>query len=198
MTARAITPTSACHHISQIDLKGGGWKHTVDVHLGVTNNLLDLSLLLKVSKALAGQAAVDLETVDQSGDSDQTVGLDILVETLSDLLLEDDGVLGLVLDYNRRKKAMSVISVLFHLLGFRDRSHSFILCVVCVISIHSYRGIYISFLLLFDRYNNRRSSTLQLDGGEWMIFMVMVMRMETGNYSVPLPLDHFFLVGACV
>lgn len=77
--------------------------HTVDVHLGVTNNLLDLSLLLKVSKGLAGQAAVDLETVDQSGDSDQTVGLDILVETLSGLLLEDDGVLGLVLDYIRRK-----------------------------------------------------------------------------------------------
>ena len=78
-------------------------KHTVDVHLRVTNNLLDLSLLLKVSKGLAGQAAVDLETVDQSGDSDQTVGLDILVETLSGLLLEDDGVLGLVLDYIRRK-----------------------------------------------------------------------------------------------
>jgi hypothetical protein len=71
---------------------------TVDVHLGVTNNLLDLSLLLEISEGLAGQAAVDLETVDEGGDGDETVGLDILVESLSGLLLEDDGVLGLVLD----------------------------------------------------------------------------------------------------
>lgn len=132
MTARAITPTSAFHHIYQIDSKGGGWEHTVDVHLGVTNNLLDLSLLLKVSKALAGQAAVDLETVDQSGDSDQTVGLDILVETLSDLLLEDDGVLGLVLDYNRRKKAMSVISLLFHFVSVFAIDRILSSCALCV------------------------------------------------------------------
>lgn len=71
---------------------------TVDVHLGVTNNLLDLSLLFEISKGLAGQAAVDLETVNESGDGDETVGLDVLVEPLSGLLLEDDGVLGLVLD----------------------------------------------------------------------------------------------------
>lgn len=67
----------------------------------MTDNLLDLSLLLEISKGLAGQAAVDLETVDESGDSDETVGLDVLVESLSGLLLEDDGVLGLVLDYSR-------------------------------------------------------------------------------------------------
>lgn len=98
----------------------------------MTNNLLDLSLLLKVSKALAGQAAVDLETVDQSGDSDQTVGLDILVETLSDLLLEDDGVLGLVLDYNRRKKAMSVISLLFHFVSVFAIDRILSSCALCV------------------------------------------------------------------
>jgi hypothetical protein len=66
----------------------------------VTDNLLDLSLLLEISEGLAGQAAVDLETVNESGDGDETVGLDVFVESLSGGLLEDDGVLGLVLDYS--------------------------------------------------------------------------------------------------
>lgn len=73
-------------------------ERTVDVHLGVANNLLDLALGLEISKALTGEAAVDLVTVNKGGDGDQTVGLDILVELLGGGLLEDDGVLGLVLD----------------------------------------------------------------------------------------------------
>lgn len=64
----------------------------------MANNLLDVTLLLEVSEGLAGKRAVDLETVDQGGDGDQTVGLNILVELLSSGLVEDDGVLGLVLD----------------------------------------------------------------------------------------------------
>lgn len=67
----------------------------------MANDLLDLSLLLEVGESLAGKAAVDLETVDEGGDGDQTVGLNILVELLSSGLVEDDGVLGLVLDYER-------------------------------------------------------------------------------------------------
>ena len=66
----------------------------------MTDNLLDLSLFLEISEGLAGQAAVDLETVNESGDGDETVGLDVLVESLSGRLLEDNGVLGLVLDYS--------------------------------------------------------------------------------------------------
>lgn len=64
----------------------------------MADNLLDLTLLLEILKGLAGKAAVDLQTVDKGGDGDQTVGLDILVETVGGGLLEDDGVLGLVLD----------------------------------------------------------------------------------------------------
>lgn len=64
----------------------------------MANDLLDLSLLLEVGKSLAGQAAVDLETIDEGGDGHQAVGLDILVELLKGGLLEDNGVLGLVLD----------------------------------------------------------------------------------------------------
>lgn len=64
----------------------------------VANDLLDLTILLKLSESLTGQAAVDLETVDQSGDGDQAEVLDILLETLGCLLLKDDAVVGLVLD----------------------------------------------------------------------------------------------------
>lgn len=72
--------------------------HTVDGHLGVANDLLDLSLLLEISEGFAGQAAVDLQTVDKGGNGDEAVGLDFLLESLGGLLLKDDGVLGLVLD----------------------------------------------------------------------------------------------------
>lgn len=65
----------------------------------MANDLLDQTLLLQVGQGLAGQAAVDLETVNQGRDGNQAVGLDILVELLGGGLVEDDGVLGLVLDY---------------------------------------------------------------------------------------------------
>ena len=58
----------------------------------------DLALLLEVIQALAGQGTVDLEPVDKGGDGDQAVGLDILVQLVRGGLVEDDGVLGLVLD----------------------------------------------------------------------------------------------------
>lgn len=64
----------------------------------MSNNLLDLTLLFEVGEGLAGQAAVDLQTVDEGSDGDEAVGLDILVELLGGGLVEDDGVLGLVLD----------------------------------------------------------------------------------------------------
>ena len=69
----------------------------------MTNNLLDLTVGLEVGKGLAGEGAVDLETIDQGGNGDQTVRLNILVELLGSGLVEDDGVLGLVLDYTEKK-----------------------------------------------------------------------------------------------
>lgn len=62
---------------------------------------LDLSLLLEVLEALAGQGAVDLKSVDEGGDGDETVGLDVLVQLVGSGLVEDDGVLRLVLDCSR-------------------------------------------------------------------------------------------------
>lgn len=75
-------------------------ERTVDAQAGVTDDLLDLAVSLKVVESLAGKAAVDLETIDKGGDSDQTVGLDILLKLVVGGLVENDGVLGLVLDCN--------------------------------------------------------------------------------------------------
>lgn len=75
--------------------------HTVDLHLAVRDDGLDLSPLLEVLEALAGQRAVDLESVDKGGDGDETVGLDVLVQLVGSGLVEDDGVLRLVLDCSR-------------------------------------------------------------------------------------------------
>jgi hypothetical protein len=72
--------------------------HTVDLHLAVGDNRLDHALLLEVGKALAGQRAVDLHAVDEGSDGDEAVRLDILVELLRGGLVEQDGVLCLVLD----------------------------------------------------------------------------------------------------
>lgn len=79
-------------------VRGGKGEHTVDLHLAVCNHRLDDALLLEVGKALSGQRTVDLHSVDEGGDGDQTVRLNILVELLRGGLVEDDGVLGLVLD----------------------------------------------------------------------------------------------------
>lgn len=78
--------------------KQGQARRTIDLHLAVCNNLADLSLLLKILQALACQRTVDLHSVDEGGDRDETVGLDILVELVGGSLVEDDGVLCLVLD----------------------------------------------------------------------------------------------------
>jgi len=75
---------------------------TVDLHLAVGNNLLDLALLLKVLEAPASERAVDLQSVDEGRDGHEAVGLDILVELVGSGLVEDDGVLGLVLDCGLR------------------------------------------------------------------------------------------------
>lgn len=76
---------------------------TVDLELAVTDDLLDLALLLKVGERLPGERAVDLQPIDEGGDGDQAVRLDILLELVVGGLVEDNGVLGLVLDYSAEK-----------------------------------------------------------------------------------------------
>lgn len=64
----------------------------------MSHDLPDLTLLLQLGQRLPSEAAVDLEAVNQGSDRDQAVGLDILVELLLGGLVEDNGVVGLVLD----------------------------------------------------------------------------------------------------
>lgn len=65
----------------------------------MSNNLLNQTLLLEIGQRLPRQRAVDLESVDQCGHGDQTVGLDIFLEFVVGGLVEDDGVVGLVLNW---------------------------------------------------------------------------------------------------
>jgi hypothetical protein len=65
----------------------------------VTNNLLDLAICLEISERFPCKRTVDLQTIDEGGNGDEAVGLDILLELVVGLLVEHDGVLGLVLDY---------------------------------------------------------------------------------------------------
>lgn len=76
---------------------------TVDLELAVTDDLLDLALLLKVGERLPGERAVDLQPIDKGGDGDQAVRLDILLELVVGGLVEDNGVLGLVLNCSAEK-----------------------------------------------------------------------------------------------
>lgn len=62
------------------------------------NDGLDHALLLEVGEALPREGAVDLHAVDEGRDGHKPVGLDILVELVGGGLVQDDGVLGLVLD----------------------------------------------------------------------------------------------------
>ena len=71
---------------------------TVDVQLRVADNLLDLAVLLEVVEGFPCERTVDLETIDEGGDGDQAVRLNILLEAVVLLLVEDNSVLGLVLD----------------------------------------------------------------------------------------------------
>ena len=73
----------------------------------MTDNLLDLALSLEVLEGFPGERTVDLETIDEGGNGDQAVRLDILVELVGDVLVEDDSVLGLVLDYKSISTALA-------------------------------------------------------------------------------------------
>ena len=88
-----------------------GVKHTVDVQLAVSDDLLDEALLLQVGKRLSCEGAIDLQSIDEGGDGDETVGLDIFLEFVGGGFIEDDGVVGLVLDYTKPQSQQTVIEV---------------------------------------------------------------------------------------
>lgn len=69
------------------------------------NHLLDLSLLLQIIQRFPCQAAIDFQSVHEGGDCDKAVGLDVFVEFVGGGFVEDDGVVGLVLDFWRRAQS---------------------------------------------------------------------------------------------
>ena len=77
----------------------------------MSDNLLDLAVGLEVGKRFPCDRAVDLQAIDEGGNGDEAVGLDILLELVVDLLVENDGVLGLVLDYRNVSRASSLRSL---------------------------------------------------------------------------------------
>jgi hypothetical protein len=81
---------------------------TVDDHARVLHNRLDQALLLEVLDGLSGKRAVNLETIDEHGNGDETVGLHVFVERLLGGLVEDDGVIGLVLDCSSSQNSFSL------------------------------------------------------------------------------------------
>ena len=59
---------------------------------------LDLALLLQVPDSYPCQTPVDLQPLDEDRLADETEGGDLLQDTVVGRLVEDDGVLRLVLD----------------------------------------------------------------------------------------------------
>ena len=74
------------------------WIRTVDELAAVVNDALDLTLLLQVPDRYPRQGAVDLQPLDEDGLADEAEGGDLLQDTVVGGLVEDDGVLRLVLD----------------------------------------------------------------------------------------------------
>lgn len=107
--ARAIKNCQHCVLVV-VARKNRGESHTVNLHLAVCGDGLNQALLLEVGDALAGERPVDLHAVDENSDGNQAVGLDILEELLRGALVEDDGVLGLVLDLALRPLLLLLLS----------------------------------------------------------------------------------------
>lgn len=73
----------------------------------MSHDLLDLALLLQLVQRLASQRAVDLQPVDQRRDRDEPVGLHVFVEFVRGGFVEDDGVVGFVLDCGVEREGIS-------------------------------------------------------------------------------------------
>jgi hypothetical protein len=64
----------------------------------VRDDGLDQASLLKVLQARPGERTVNLQAIDEGGDGDEAVRLNVLVELVGRGLVEHDGMLRLVLD----------------------------------------------------------------------------------------------------
>lgn len=140
----------------------------------MADDLLDLALLLELGERTAGEGTVDLQSVDKGGDGDEAVGLNLLLETVRGGLVEDDGVLGLVLDC-----VCSMSAKLF----------------LPAAPWRGVRHVWIRALGNMKRVSLRDA----MDYGDGKLVISMILgdvygvRMDwIEEACVPLPLDHFF------
>lgn len=68
----------------------------VDLLCVVGVDFLDDSLLGKLNESSSGERSVDLESVDENGDRDQTVRSDLLEEFVILVFVEHDGVVAIL------------------------------------------------------------------------------------------------------
>ena len=73
----------------------------------MSHHLLDLSLLLQIIQRLPCETPIDLQSINERGDCDEAVGLDVFVELVGGGFVEDDGVVGLVLDYSGKQDSVA-------------------------------------------------------------------------------------------
>jgi len=73
----------------------------------VPDNLLDLPLLLQIIQRLSCKTAIDLKSVDQGCNGDEAVGLDIFVELIGGGFIEDDCMIGLILDWREWSRQLT-------------------------------------------------------------------------------------------
>jgi len=66
------------------------------------HNLLDLSLLFQIIQRLPCKTTIDLKSVDEGGNCDEPIGLDIFVEFVGGGFVKDDSVIGFVLNLSFR------------------------------------------------------------------------------------------------
>ncbi len=64
----------------------------------MSDDLLDLALLLQITQRLPRERAVDLQPINQRRDRDEPVRLHVFVEFVGRGFVKDDGVVGFVLD----------------------------------------------------------------------------------------------------
>ena len=77
-------------------------KRTVDQLRGVVDDRFDLTILLQVADSNTGQASVDFQALNEDALADELEGGNLLDDALIQGLVEDDGVLGLILDLSLR------------------------------------------------------------------------------------------------
>lgn len=62
------------------------------------NYTLDHPFFLQILQRLPCKASIDLQSIDQCSDGDETVGLYVFVELIAGGFVQDDGVVGFIFD----------------------------------------------------------------------------------------------------